>query len=156
MGRDQDPVIGGTMILPLAIPVLDCPPGDTQRFDSSRLARPADNGTPLRPRDERVAMIGAGYRAIIEGRPAALVNLSLSGAQLKAAVRVRPEQPAIVKIGWHHDDRHCAVLARVRWVQFEPDATTQEGLYRVGMVFETWDVARLKEIMRHLSPRRQV
>jgi hypothetical protein len=154
MGRDRDPVIDGTLILPLAIPVFDSLPGEPRWFDAPGPARPTNPRTTIRPRDQRVAMIGAGYRAVIEGSPAALVNLSLSGAQLKAAVRVRPEQPALVKIGWHHDDRLCAVLARVRWVQFEPDASTQEGLYRVGMAFETWDVARLKEIMRHLAARR--
>src|SRR3954464_3020825 len=76
MGHDQDPVIGGTVILPLAVSVLDFPPGGTHRPDSSRPARPTDDRTTIRPRDERVAMIGAGYRAVIEGRPAALVNLS--------------------------------------------------------------------------------
>jgi len=105
----------------------------------------------LRPRDQRVAMVGSGYRAIVDGRAVALVNLSLSGAQWRGAIRVRPDQPAIVKIGWPQDHQLCTALARVRWVQFEPDASRDESLYRVGIEFETWDVRRLKEIIRHCT-----
>jgi len=35
----------------------------------------------------------------------------------------------------------------------QSDAARDEALYRVGMEFETWDVARLKEIMRYLRRR---
>ena len=91
-------------------------------------------------------MVGSGYRAVIDGRQAALINLSLSGAQLRGPIRVRPDQPTIVKIGWPRDNQLCTAIARVRWVQFEPDASSGEGLYRVGLAFETWDVKGLKAI----------
>ena len=145
------------LILPLAIPIFDALSelSDTQ---PALVAGPSRHGArrpgALRPRDQRVAMVGSGYRAVLDGHPALIVNLSTSGAQLRGTARVLPDQPAIVKIGWPRDDRLCAVLARVRWVQFEPDAAQDESLYRVGMEFETWDVARLKEIMRHLQNRR--
>jgi hypothetical protein len=138
-----------SLILPLAAPVLELLAGAEQTFSPQNACRTGK----LRPRDQRVAMVGSGYRAILEGSPAAIVNLSMSGAQLRGAVRVLPDQPAVVKIGWPLDNRQCAVLARVRWVRFEPDAARHEGLYRVGMEFETWDVARLKEILRYLKVR---
>ena len=138
-----------SLILPLASPVIDL------LYEAEQTLFPQDASRParLRARDQRVAMVGSGYRAVLEGRPAAIVNLSMSGAQLRGPARVLPDQPAVVKIGWPLDDRQCAVLARVRWVRFEPDAAHDEALYRVGMEFETWDVARLKEIMRYLRRR---
>ena len=138
-----------SLILPLASPVIDL------LYEAEQTLFPQDASRPgrLRARDQRVAMVGSGYRAVLEGRPAAIVNLSMSGAQLRGTARVLPDQPAVVKIGWPLDDRQCAVLARVRWVRFEPDAARDEALYRVGMEFETWDVARLKEIMRYLRRR---
>jgi hypothetical protein len=138
-----------SLILPLAAtPFLDLAP---DRFSQELQRRAADGRLSLRPRDQRVRMIGSGYRAVIDGNPAALVNLSLTGAQLRGTVRVLPDQPAIIRIGWPQDDLRCTALARVRWVQFEPDSSMESGLYRVGMAFETWDVRTLRDIMRHLE-----
>jgi PilZ domain len=139
--------MGHSLILPLAAtPFLDLA---SDRFSLEHQRR--DVRSSVRPRDQRVRMIGSGYRAVIDGKPAALVNLSLTGAQLRGTVRVLPDQPAIIKIGWPHDDLPCTALARVRWVQFEPDSSMESGLYRVGIAFETWDVRTLRDIMRHLE-----
>ena len=139
--------MGHSLILPLAAtPFLDLAP---DRFSLEHQRR--DVRSSVRPRDQRVHMIGSGYRAVIDGKPAALVNLSLTGAQLRGTVRVLPDQPAIVKIGWPQDDLPCTALARVRWVQFEPDSSMESGLYRVGIAFETWDVRTLRDIMRNLE-----
>ena len=97
-------------------------------------------------------MVGSGYRAAIDGRQAVLVNLSVTGAQLRGPIRVLPDQPTIVKIGWPKEDLLCTAIARVRWVRFEPDPSSRGGLYRVGLAFETWDVRGLKEIIRHCAP----
>jgi hypothetical protein len=133
------------LILPLAAPVWDssadaCFEGPRARYQGQRAAF-------ARARDRRVAMIGSGYRAVIDGRQVDLVNLSLSGAQLRGPIRVLPDQPTIVKIGWPKDDQLCTAIARVRWVQFEPGPSSGAGLYRVGLAFETWDVRGLKEIL---------
>jgi hypothetical protein len=138
-----------SLILPLAAtPFLDLAP---DRFSQELQRRAASGRSSLRPRDQRVRMIGSGYRAVIDGKPAALVNLSLTGAQLRGTVRVLPDQPAIITIGWPQDDLPCTALARVRWVQFEPDSSMESGLYRVGIAFETWDVRTLRDIMRNLE-----
>lgn len=131
------------LILPLAAPVWE---QDADAWFSDPNALRVD-GAASRPRDRRVGMVGSGYRAVIDGRQAALINLSLSGAQLRGPIRVRPDQPTIVKIGWPRDNQLCTAIARVRWVQFEPDSSSGEGLYRVGLAFETWDVKGLKAIL---------
>ena len=140
-----------SLILPLATPVWDSS-ADSYVRDLDARRRSADVPPAARPRDTRVAMLGSGYRAVIDGRKVALVNLSLSGAQLRGSIRVLPDQPAIVKIGWPQDELLCTAIARVRWVQFEPDPSMDEGLYRVGLEFETWDVRGLKKIIRHCGP----
>jgi hypothetical protein len=137
--------MGDLLILPLAALVRE--PRAEAYFSEPHAARVYDEAIASRPRDRRVGMLGSGYRAAIDGRQASLINLSLSGAQLRGPVRVRPDQPTIVKIGWTRDDLLCSAIARVRWVQFEPDASSGEGLYRVGLVFETWDVQRLKAML---------
>ena len=142
--------LSDTLILPLAIPVLDS--SFDRRSPDRNVRRPTDSRSGLRPRDQRVVALGSGYRALIDGNPVALVNLSLSGAQLRGPLRVRPDQPAIVKIGWPQEELPCTALARVRWVQFEPDFSRNESLYRVGIAFEAWDVRSLREIIRHLRP----
>ena len=134
------------LILPLAAPVWDSSTDAYFRDPQGR--EDAEEAASARPRDRRVGMLGSGYRAVIDGRQVALVNLSMTGAQLRGPIRVLPDQPTIVKIGWPKNDQLCTAIARVRWVQFEPDPSTGEGLYRVGLAFETWDVRGLKEIMR--------
>ncbi len=135
--------MGNLLILPLAAAVWE--EGADACFSDPRTLTIEEAAS--RPRDPRVAMLGSGYRAAIDGRQAALINLSISGAQLRGPARVRPEQPAIVKIGWPKDNLLCTAIARVRWVQFEPDPASGAGLYRVGLAFETWDVKGLKAIL---------
>ena len=101
-----------------------------------------------RPRSRRLEMLGSGYRAVIDGQCVALVNLSLTGAQVRGPHKVTRDQPAILRIGWPQDQRSCDAIARVRWVQVEGDRSNVPA-YRIGLTFETWDVRRLKEIMHH-------
>jgi hypothetical protein len=131
------------LILPLAAPLWD--EGADACFSDLHAWRIEEAAS--RPRDQRVGMLGSGYRAVIDGRQAALINLSVSGAQLRGPIRLLPDQPTIVKIGWPRDNRLSTAIARVRWVRFEPDLESGEGLYRVGLVFETWDVKGLKAIL---------
>lgn len=137
-----------TLILPLATALCDVD-ADTLRRDPGAQRKAAGAAPVHRPRARRVGMVGAGYRAVIDGQHVALINLSLSGAQIRSSMRVLRDQPAIVKIGWPQDEQLCAAIARVRWVELESDRSNDERIYRVGLAFETWDVRGLKEIMRH-------
>ena len=140
--------MSNALILPLADALCGVDE-DTRRRDPE--ARREAAGGPLvhRPRARRVGMVGAGYRAVVDGQHVALINLSLSGAQVRSSMSVLRDQPAIVKIGWPQDDQLCAAIARVRWVELESEGSNDERVYRVGLAFETWDVRGLKEIMRH-------
>jgi PilZ domain-containing protein len=133
------------LILPLSAAV----------WESHAEMRTAPSETPSqkprrshRPRGSRVSMIGTAYRALIDGQRAALIDLSLSGAQVRAALELRPGQPIMIKIGWLHEER-CAALGRVRWVRLDPGHPG--GAYRAGLAFETSDVRELKEIVSRVG-----
>lgn len=140
--------MSSSLILPLAAALCDVDE-DTRRRDPDARRGAADGSPVHRPRARRVGMVGAGYRAVVDGQHVALINLSLSGAQVRSSMSVLRDQPAIVKIGWPQDDQLCAAIARVRWVELESEGFNDERIYRVGLAFETWDVRGLKEIMRH-------
>jgi hypothetical protein len=140
--------MSNALILPLAAALCDVDE-DTRRRDPEARREAADEPLVQRPRARRVGMVGAGYRAVVDGQHVALINLSLSGAQVRSSMSVLKDQPAIVKIGWPQDDQLCAAIARVRWVELESGGSNDERIYRVGLAFETWDVRGLKEIIRH-------
>jgi PilZ domain len=142
--------MSNTLILPMAVPLWDSEP------ESMVVERPAAALVVAEPRRrrpraraERVAMFGSGYRVVVEDRQVALVNLSMSGAQVRGAIHAARDQPLIFKIGWPQDREACAAIARVRWVRLESAEARREAIYRIGLAFETWDVRRLKEIIRH-------
>ena len=148
--NSDEPPMSSTLILPMAVPLWDAGP------ESVVVERPAPalvDSEPRRrrprPRAERVGMFGSGYRVVVEDRQVALVNLSMSGAQVCGAVHAARDQPLIFKIGWPQDRDACAAIARVRWVSLQSDEAQREAIYRIGLAFETWDVRRLKEIIRH-------
>ncbi len=141
----------GPRVLPLSEPVWDTPAEASFRDPQPR-RRTSDPARPQCARAARVRMLGSGYRVLVDKQPVALINLSLSGAQVRGAVRVSNGQPVLVDIGWPQDRLSCAAISRVRWVQAEPEAAADE-MFRIGLAFETWDVRRLKEIMHHCDAR---
>ena len=134
------------LILPLSATLGDI---DTHALTRDSEAQHSVAAAARRPRAHRVGMLHAGYRAAIDGQRVALINLSLTGAQIRSLTRVLPEQPAIIKIGWPQDEQSCAAIARVRWVELDGEPSGAPIIYRVGLAFETWDVRKLKDIMRH-------
>jgi hypothetical protein len=92
-------------------------------------------------------MLGSGYRVLIDGRHVALIDLSLSGVQIRGSLHLALGHPVILKIGWPQDQLSFTAIARVRWVRPEPDSRDSELMYRIGLAFETWDVRRLREII---------
>ena len=139
-----------SLILPLAaIPNIDVA---SDRFSHELQRRPAHGRASLRPRSQRVRMLGSGYRVVIDGNPAALREPVAVG---RAAARfgARPPGPA----GRRRRSAGLRTTCRARpWracggCSSEPDSLTESGLYRVGLAFETWDVRSLRDIMRHLD-----
>lgn len=141
--------MSNTLILPMAVPLWDSEPESVVvERPAPAIVEPAPRPRRPRARAERVGMFGSGYRAVVEDRLVALVNLSMSGAQVRGAIHAARDQPLIFKIGWPQDREACAAIARVRWVSLESEEA-REAIYRIGLAFETWDVRRLKEIIRH-------
>ena len=140
--------MSNTLILPMAVPLWDSEP-ESVVVERSALVEPAPRARRQRARAERVGMFGSGYRVVVEDRQVALVNLSMSGAQVRGAIHTARDQPLIFKIGWPQDREACAAIARVRWVSLDSEEPQREAIYRIGLAFETWDVRRLKEIIRH-------
>lgn len=132
------------LVLQVVTPLLESGADEILRDPRAQRRAAAD-----RPRAKRVAMIGSGYRAVIDGRNVSLINLSLSGAQIRGPIRVARDQPITVKIGWPQDELSCTAIARVRWVLVEPESSKDEEICRIGLAFETWDVRALREIMQH-------
>jgi hypothetical protein len=135
-----------SVVLPLAAALWD--PDTTNRFRDESGQRGSRDPGSQRQRALRVRMQGAGYRAVIDDQPVSLVNLSLSGVLVRGPMRVLPCQSIIFKIGWPEDDRPCAAIGRVRWVRIESTSGHNEADCEIGVAFETWDVRRLKGIMR--------
>jgi hypothetical protein len=147
------------LLPPVMAPVLDSSAAGISR-DLRASRRAAEASAADRPRARRVAMLGSGYRAVIDGKHMALINLSLSGAQIRGPIRVLPDQPITVNIGWPQDELSCTAIARVRWVIVEPESSNDEEICRIGLAFETWDVRALREIMQHsartFAPRSEI
>jgi hypothetical protein len=94
-------------------------------------------------------MIGTAYRALIDGERAALIDLSLSGAQVHAAafeLRIRPaghDQDWLVARGAMRGTGPCSM---VRLARGHPG-----GFYRAGLAFEASDVRGFKEIVSRVG-----
>jgi hypothetical protein len=150
--------MSNSLILPMAVPlwdweretaVVERPAPRIVEVEAPALVTVEPRRRRPRPRAERVGMFGSGYRVVVDDRQVALVNLSMSGAQVRGPIEVSRDQTLIFKIGWPQDRDACAAIARVRWVSLESGESRCEGIYRMGLAFETWDVRRLKEIVRH-------
>src|SRR5213596_878575 len=96
--------MSNTLILPMAVPLWDSGP------ETILVERPAPRIVAVeprrrrpRPRAARVGMFGSGYRVVVDDRHVALVNLSMSGAQVRGPIEVARDQTLIFKIGWPQD-----------------------------------------------------
>jgi hypothetical protein len=149
--RDRSLLTSEGIILPFGSSLWDAYPGTwfQEAHAEPRSARAADTAAH-RARAERLPMVGAGYRAVIDGQTVALINLSLTGAQVRGPVHAPKNRPTILQIGWPQDKVSCSAIARVRWIEVESE-TPAGSTYRMGLAFEEWDVRRLKEIMQHCT-----
>jgi hypothetical protein len=136
-----------SLVLPLAAAIWSPRPAFIFRDD--QIGQRALDEVSNRRGALRLHMQGTGYRGVIDDRPVALIDLSVSGVQTRGPFRVRPDQSIIFKIGWPQDKLSCTALGRVQWVRFEPARPEADASYRIGLAFETWDVRLLREIMHH-------
>lgn len=94
-----------------------------------------------------------GLEVLVDGNPAALIDLSIAGAQVVSATILRPNQR--VRITLADDTGTLRVSAAVAWAAFElpPKSGPQ---YRAGLEFVDGDPMALDTYcMRHRADRRQ-
>jgi hypothetical protein len=75
----------------------------------------------------------AGHEAIVDGLATALVNLSVTGAQLVAPAALRPAQEVGVTL--KDDTTEITLHGAVAWSIFERSRKTGETCYRAGLQF---------------------
>jgi hypothetical protein len=75
----------------------------------------------------------SGCEALVNGSPTALVNLSVTGAQLVSPLILRPSQE--VDIALPVDAEEINLQAAVAWSIFERSRKTGETCYRAGLEF---------------------
>jgi hypothetical protein len=92
-------------------------------------ARPLDQrGTRLAPRYK----LAAAARGLVDGRDAAIVDLSINGAQISSSVQLKPKQRVEVKFSDAKGEVSCA--ADVAWASFEIPPNSGPR-YRAGVAF---------------------
>jgi hypothetical protein len=93
------------------------------------VARPLDQrGTRRAPRYK----MAAGIRAMVNGRQAAIVDLSVHGAQISSSGQLKPDQRVEMTLSDRQGEVSCT--ASVAWASFEipPNSGPQ---YRAGVAF---------------------
>ena len=104
------------------------------RVSPRRLARAGDKtldqrGTRRAPRFK----MAAGARAIVDGRQAAIVDLSVHGAQISSAGQLKPQQRVQLTLSDAEGELSCT--ASVAWASFEIPPNSGPR-YRAGVAFD--------------------
>ena len=85
----------------------------------------------------------AGHEAIVDGLSTALVNLSVTGAQLVAPAVLRPSQEVGVTL--LDNEKAITLHGAVAWSVFERSRKTGETCYRAGLEFSDAEPLLLQE-----------
>ncbi len=150
--QDRSLLTSEGIVLPFGSSLWDSCPGTWFReTHAEQKSARAANRAAHRARAQRQPMVGSGYRAAVDGQTVALINLSVTGAQVRGPVHVPKNRPTILQIGWPQDAVSCSAIARVRWLEVESETPEAGATYRMGLAFEEWDVRRLKEIMQNCA-----
>ena len=113
-----------------AEPVTAAPPAPVKEPPAPPVATPA----PLDQRGTRRAprfIVGTGIEVTIDGNPAALINVSVAGAQVVSPTILKPNQR--VRMSLPDSDGPIRVMAGVAWAAFEMPKTGP--VYRAGIEF---------------------
>jgi hypothetical protein len=89
--------------------------------------------------------IREGFEVQVDGNPAALVDLSVVGAQVLSGAVLRPNQT--VRILLPDDQDIVRVRASVAWAKFElPRTPASAARYRAGIEFKDADAALVEAL----------
>jgi hypothetical protein len=82
----------------------------------------------------------------LDGNPAAVVDLSTTGAQVISPTVLRPNQK--VRITLPNEDFLLRFRGAVAWAKFElPKASSQTAQYRAGVEFTDGDAAAIDSVI---------
>ena len=102
-------------------------------------------GTRLAPRFK----VSSSVRAIVEGQPAAIVDLSTNGAQIASPAHLKPKQRVQMTLADAQDE--VAFAANVAWASFEIPPNSGPR-YRAGVAFIEQDTAAIAAFIRRHKP----
>jgi len=90
--------------------------------------------------------VRAGLEVQLDGNPAAVVDLSTTGAQVISPTVLRPNQK--VRITLPNEDFLLRFRGAVAWAKFElPKASSQTAQYRAGVEFTDGDAAAIDSVI---------
>jgi hypothetical protein len=142
-----DPALADTEIR--VIPPDEPPPAPPAGAGAQIPARPKELDRRGTRRAERVTIVGE-VEVLVDGNPAALVDVSTIGAQVVSPTVLRPNQRVRVAIPDDRGTIRCAGV--VAWAEFEIP-TGSGPRYRAGVEFFNGDAAALDALCaRHRPP----
>ena len=84
----------------------------------------------------------------MNGTAGRLVNLSITGSQMLAPIRLRPSEG--IRVSLSDDSEDLRLSGTIAWVHLEIAARSNEQRYRFGVEFQDADYQALDEFcMRH-------
>jgi PilZ domain-containing protein len=144
-----DPALCGVEVRTLVREGIDQPPApasaDEREGTASMMSQQLDSyGTRSAPRFE----MQADVEAKVNGTAGRLVNLSITGSQLLAPIRVRPAEG--IRVTLSDDSSEMRLAGVIAWVNLEIAAREAAQRYRFGVEFRGADPHLLEKFcLRH-------
>ena len=143
-----DPCLGGSEIRTLVRDGVDSPmqtPAHDADDASSMPSQPLDTcGTRRAPRYSMASDVDAK----INGTGGRLVNLSVTGSQMLAPIRLRPAEG--IRVTLTDDSSDLRLMGTIAWISLEIAAKSNGQRYRFGVEFRDANPESLEEFcMRH-------
>jgi hypothetical protein len=142
-----DPLLQGSEIRTLVRDGVDSPLGvPSANSDPSTLqSQPLDAcGTRRAPRYP----MGSEVDAKVNGTAGRLVNLSITGSQMLAPIRLRPSEG--IRVALSDETADLRLMGTIAWVSLEISAKSNGQRYRFGVEFRNADTQALDQFcMRH-------
>lgn len=101
-----------------------------------------------RRRGERLTRMAADVVVTVEQEQVGVVDLSAGGIQFRTKTRLTPGSTVMLRVRWRGDQYVSLALGRVMWATFEKPSTLSAADYRIGVLFEQFDIPKFKEVAR--------
>lgn len=102
-------------------------------------------GTERRSAD-RIGLVANDVAMLMDDQPISIVDLSASGVQFRCGNRLAPGSTVMLRVRWRSDPRTSLALGRVVWSIYESAGSLPSAWYRVGAVFEQFDIKTFRQV----------